>query len=99
MFTPLASMPPALLAHIRYPQDLFDVQAQMFTTYHVTQPDVLYSKNNQWAIPTGTSLSGASGQMQPYYVIMRLPGQSRDEVVHLPACRPRSVAGRGPRSQ
>ena len=43
-----------LLAHMRYPQDLFNVQAQMFTTYHVTQPDVLYSKNNQWAIPTGT---------------------------------------------
>ena len=83
MFTPLTSMPQALLAHIRYPQDLFGVQAQMFTTYHVTQPDVLYSKNNQWAIPTGTSLSGASGQMQPYYVIMRLPGQSRDEFVQI----------------
>ena len=43
MFTPLASMP-VLLAHIRYPQDLFSVQSQLFTTYHVTQPDVLYSK-------------------------------------------------------
>ena len=76
-------MPQVLLAHIRYPQDLFSVQAQMFTTYHVTQPDVLYSKNNQWAIPTGTSLSGASGQMEPYYVIMRLPGQTRDEFVQI----------------
>ena len=55
----------------------------MFTTYHVTQPDVLYSKNNQWAIPTGTSLSGATGQMEPYYVIMRLPGQVRDEFVQI----------------
>jgi uncharacterized membrane protein (UPF0182 family) len=83
MFTPLASMPQVLLAHIRYPQDLFSVQSQMFTTYHVTQPDVLYSKNNQWAIPTGTSLSGATGQMEPYYVIMRLPGQVRDEFVQI----------------
>jgi uncharacterized membrane protein (UPF0182 family) len=83
MFTPLASMPQVLLAHIRYPQDLFSVQSQMFTTYHVTQPDVLYSKNNQWAIPTGTSLSGATGQMEPYYVIMRLPGQTRDEFVQI----------------
>ena len=83
MFTPLASMPQVLLAHVRYPQDLFSVQSQMFTTYHVTQPDVLYSKNNQWAIPTGTSLSGAGGQMQPYYVIMRLPGQTSDEFVQI----------------
>ena len=44
---------------------------------------MLYSKNNQWAIPTGTSLSGASGQMEPYYVIMRLPGQTRDEFVQI----------------
>ncbi len=83
MFSPFSSMPQVLLAHIRYPQDLFSVQSQMFTTYHVTQPDVLYSKNNQWAIPTGTSLSGASGQMEPYYVIMRLPGQTRDEFVQI----------------
>ena len=83
MFTPLSSMPQVMLAHIRYPQDLFSVQSQMFTTYHVTQPDVLYSKNNQWAIPTGTSLSGATGQMEPYYVIMRLPGQVRDEFVQI----------------
>ncbi len=83
MFTPLSRMPQVLLAHIRYPQDLFNVQSQMFTTYHVTQPNVLYSKNNQWAIPTGTSLSGASGQMEPYYVIMRLPGQTRDEFVQI----------------
>ena len=83
MFTPLASMPQVLLAHIRYPEGLFDVQAQMFTTYHVTQPDVLYNRTNQWAIPTGTSLSGSTGQMQPYYVIMRLPGQTRDEFVQI----------------
>jgi hypothetical protein len=83
MFTPISRMPQVLLAHIRYPQDLFSVQAQMFTTYHVTQPNVLYSRNNQWAIPTGTSLSGSSGQMQPYYVIMRLPGQTRDEFVQI----------------
>ncbi len=83
MFMPFSSMPQVLLAHVRYPQDLFNVQSQMFTTYHVTQPNVLYSKNNQWAIPTGTSLSAPTGQMEPYYVIMRLPGQTRDEFVQI----------------
>ncbi len=76
-------MPQVLLAHIRYPQDLFNIQAEVFSTYHVTQPDVLYSKGNQWAIPTGTSLSAPTGQMEPYYVIMRLPGQLRDEFVQI----------------
>jgi uncharacterized membrane protein (UPF0182 family) len=88
-------MPQVLLAHVRYPQDLFNVQSQMFTTYHVTQPNVLYNKGNQWAIPTGTSLSGTSGQMEPYYVIMRLPGQSRDEFVQIlpfvPTGRPNMI--------
>jgi len=83
MFTPFASMPQALLAHVRYPQDLFLVQSEVFTTYHVTQPDVLYNKGNQWQIPTGTSLSAPTGQMEPYYVIMRLPGQTRDEFVQI----------------
>ena len=83
MFTPFTSMPRTLLAHVRYPQDMFNVQSEMFATYHVTQPNVLYSKNNQWEIPTGTSLSSATGQMEPYYVIMRLPGETRDEFVQI----------------
>jgi uncharacterized membrane protein (UPF0182 family) len=81
MFTPMSQMPAALVAHLRYPEDFFNVQSQLFTTYHVTDPDVLYNKSDQWAIPTGTSLSSASGQMEPYYVIMRLPGQTREEFV------------------
>jgi uncharacterized protein len=83
MFLSWASMPQVLLAHVRYPQDLFNVQSEVFATYHVTQPNVLYNKGNQWAIPTGTSLSAPTGQMEPYYVIMRLPGQTRDEFVQI----------------
>jgi len=83
MFTPFTAMPQVLLAHVRYPQDLFMVQSEMFTSYHVTQPDVLYNRTNQWAIPTGTSLSAPTGQMEPYYLIMRLPGQTRDEFVQI----------------
>jgi uncharacterized protein len=83
MFTPISRMPQVLLAHIRYPQDLFNIQAEVFSTYHVVRVDEFYSKNNQWAIPTGTSLSAPTGQMEPYYVIMRLPGQTRDEFVQI----------------
>ncbi len=81
MFTPFSQMPQALIAHLRYPEDYFNVQSQQFATYHVTDPDVLYNKSDQWEIPTGTSLSSVSGQMEPYYVIMRLPGQTGEEFV------------------
>ncbi len=83
MFTPFADMPSELVAHVRYPQDYFDVQSEVFATYHVTQPDVLYNKGNQWQIPSGVSLSTVSGQMQPYYVIMRLPGKTQEEFVQI----------------
>ena len=80
MFKPASAMPASLRAHVRYPQDFFTAQAEMFATYHVTDPTLLYNKGNQWQIPTNVSISGA-GQMNPYYMIMRLPGQTREEFV------------------
>jgi uncharacterized protein len=80
MFKPLSAMPKALLAHVRYPEDYFKLQAELFATYHVTDPGLLYNKGNQWEIPTNVSISG-SGQMEPYYVIMRLPAQVKEEFV------------------
>src|SRR5450759_2185215 len=78
LFTAKSEMPPALQAHLRYPEGLFDVQAEVYTTYHVDNPDVLYNKGDQWAIPQNVALSGA-GPMQPYYVIMKLPGAAKEE--------------------
>ena len=80
MFKPFTAMPTALLAHVRYPEDYFKLQAELFATYHVTDPGLLYNKGNQWQIPTNVSISG-SGEMDPYYVIMRLPRQAKEEFV------------------
>lgn len=80
MFKPSSEMDEALQAHIRYPQGIFAVQAEMFATYHVTDAGVLYNKGDQWQIPTNVSISGA-GRMSPYYMIMRLPGSAREEFV------------------
>lgn len=74
------AMDETLRQHVRYPQDRFAVQAEMFATYHVTDPGVLYNKGDQWQIPTDVSITGA-GQMSPYYMIMRLPGQRRETFV------------------
>lgn len=80
MFTPKSAMPKSLLEHARYPEDYFNVQAQIFTSYHVQNPGVLYNKGDQWEIPSRVSISG-EGRMAAYYVIMRLPGQSQEELV------------------
>ncbi len=80
MFKPFTAMPTALLVHVRYPEDYFKLQTELFATYHVTEPGLLYNKGNQWQIPTNVSISG-SGQMDPYYVIMRLPAQTKEEFV------------------
>jgi hypothetical protein len=80
MLQPADAMDETLRQHVRYPQDRFAVQAELFATYHVTDPGVLYNKGDQWQIPTNVSITGA-GQMSPYYMIMRLPGQLREEFV------------------
>ncbi len=80
MFRPASTMDATLRAHVRYPQDYFRAQAALFGAYHVTDPVLLYNKGNQWQVPVGVSISGA-GEMNPYYMIMRLPGQTREEFV------------------
>ncbi len=78
LFTPKDQMPQALLDHVRYPEDLFNVQAEVYSTYHVDNADVLYNKGDQWAIPDNVSLSGP-GRMEAYYVIMKLPDAAKEE--------------------
>ena len=78
LFTPRSEVPQALLEHVRYPEGLFDIQAEVWSTYHVDGPEILYNKGDQWQIPDNVSLSGP-GPMQAYYVIMRLPGEEKEE--------------------
>jgi len=81
-FTPLSQMPPALSSHVRYPEDIFAVQAQVFATYHMTQPAVFYNREDQWEIPSIDDM-GDPSPMQPYYTIMRLPGQTNAEFIQM----------------
>jgi uncharacterized membrane protein (UPF0182 family) len=80
LFQPLDSMPAVLRQHIRYPEDLFIVQASMYGTYHMTDPEVFYNKEDLWSFAQ-ESYSGETVTMQPYYTIMRLPGESREEFI------------------
>jgi uncharacterized membrane protein (UPF0182 family) len=85
VFQPLSAMPPDLREHIRYPQDLFAIQAAKYAVYHMTDPSVFYSKEDLWRVAT-RSVNGTSTPMSPYYAVMRLPevGKSEEFILMVP---------------
>jgi uncharacterized membrane protein (UPF0182 family) len=82
LFKPIEKMPEDLRSHIRYPQDLFGIQAHMYATYHMQDPQVFYNKEDLLSIPR-RSVGGTEREMEPYYTIMRLPGETKEEFVLL----------------
>ncbi|MBI2467549.1 MAG: UPF0182 family protein [Candidatus Rokubacteria bacterium] len=82
LFQPLDAMPEDLRAHIRYPQDLLAIQARMYAAYHMRDPQVFYNKEDLWNIPTRKA-EAREAEMEPYYTIMRLPRETREEFVLL----------------
>jgi len=80
LFTPIEEMPESLRAHLRYPLDLFRVQISVYQTYHMQDPRVFYNKEDLWTTPVET-YADAERSMEPYYVIMRLPGEEQEEFV------------------
>jgi uncharacterized membrane protein (UPF0182 family) len=87
LLKPLAAMPKDLQAHIRYPEDLFTVQARMYATYHMQDPQVFYNKEDLWVIPR-LPQEGRDREMEPYFMIMRLPGEPKEEFVLLSGFNP-----------
>jgi uncharacterized protein len=81
LFKPLQAMPPDLQKHIRYPEDLFFIQAQVYQAYHMDAPEVFYNREDLWQVPRqSTDLDRSTdARMAPYYIIMRLPGEERAE--------------------
>jgi uncharacterized membrane protein (UPF0182 family) len=82
LFTPRGEIPEALMEHVRYPEALFNIQADTWTTYHVDGPEILYNKGDQWAIPEDVSTT-VGGRMDSYYVIMRLPEETDEEFLQM----------------
>jgi len=88
LFSPKSGMTAELLDHIRYPEDLFTIQSDMYRDYHMTDPRVFYADEDPWVIPSDSSttprvatLRGEFTEigfkpMLPYYLLMSLPGES-----------------------
>ena len=88
LFTPLEEMPAALKPHLRYPQDLFEAQSHIYLDYHMKDPKVFYNREDSWEIPDEV-YRGSTQRMEPYYVIMSLPGTDREEFIQIQPFVPR----------
>ena len=99
LFEPMSAMPPELQAHLRFPEDLFIAQNQSYRLYHLPATEDgatnFYNQEDRWAIPDDV-VSGSGQPMEPYYVIMRLPGEDEAEFVLIqplvPEQRPNMIA-------
>ncbi|HHT85095.1 MAG: UPF0182 family protein [Bacillota bacterium] len=88
LIRPIEEMPVALKRHIRFPQDLFMVQARMLKTYHMTDPKVFYNKEDYWEIPS-EYYGDREIPVEPYYILASLPGETVTEYVHMIPFTPR----------
>ncbi len=89
LFRSLKEMPDGIRAHIRYPDEMFNVQAQIYSRYHMDNVKVFYLDEDRWSIAKqiyGTK----SVQMEPNYFIVRLPGEKEAEFVNMLPFTPRS---------
>lgn len=95
MYKPLDEMPAGLKSHIRYPVDMFTIQAKVYATFHMTDPWVFYNKEDSWVIPNEI-IENQERAMEPYYIIMRLPGAEKAEYIlmlpYSPNGRPNMIA-------
>jgi uncharacterized membrane protein (UPF0182 family) len=106
LFTPMSEMPATLQEHLRYPEDLFRVQGDTYTRYHVTDPRVFFNNTLLWQVakdPSTTpseslrvAYSADTRPMAPYYLLMRLPGEEDTSYLALQpftaAARPNMVS-------
>jgi hypothetical protein len=88
IFKPISAMPADVRRHVRYPGDLFRLQTALHATYHMTQPDAFYHREDQWQIPGGL---GRSTNANPFmrHIIMRLPGEKNPEFIFMTPFTPR----------
>jgi uncharacterized membrane protein (UPF0182 family) len=87
LFKDAAMMPPALRKHVRYPELLLKLQAEVYGLYHMTDPEAFYNREDLWTVATEVGMSDGGQQttqaMQPNFVLMKLPGETGEEFVEI----------------
>jgi uncharacterized membrane protein (UPF0182 family) len=87
LFKDAAMMPPGLRKHVRYPELLLKLQAEVYGLYHMTDPAAFYNREDLWTVATEVGMSDGGQQvtqaMQPNFVLMKLPGETGEEFVEI----------------
>ncbi len=85
---PLSQMPQDIRTHLRYPTDLFQIQTQLYTTYHMDSAETFYHREDQWAIPMSGEAKDSERRFMRH-IIMRLPEESQAEYIHMAPFTPK----------
>jgi uncharacterized protein len=91
LFSPVSSMPPGLRSHVRVPETLFRIQAEVYRTYHMKDPESYYNRADLWDLATYTT--GSAGQpmaVPPTYIVAELPGAKDPEFLLMIQFTPRN---------
>jgi hypothetical protein len=110
LFKDASMMPPGLRKHVRYPELLLKLQAEVYGLYHMTDPEAFYNREDLWTVASEVGMSGGGEQttqmMQPNFVLMKLPGEAGVEFVEILPFTPANrnnligwIAGRSDGSQ
>jgi uncharacterized membrane protein (UPF0182 family) len=88
IFKPISAMPADIRRHVRYPADLFRIQTALHATFHMTEPDAFYHREDQWQIP---GMINKATNENPFmrHIIMRLPGEKDPEFIFMTPFTPR----------
>ncbi len=78
LFRSFNQMPLGLKKHLRYPVDMFKIQANLYSSYHMKDPQVFYNKEDLWSIPNEI-FENQEQPMEPYYIIMKFSGEKREK--------------------
>lgn len=89
LFKSLDEMPESLKQHLRYPKYLFNQQIEKYNTYHMTNPQVFYNNEDLWVRPN-ERYAGRQVQMEPYYLLSKLPGQDSLQYLLIMPLTPRN---------
>jgi uncharacterized membrane protein (UPF0182 family) len=87
LFKDASTMPPGLRKHVRYPELLLKLQAEVYGLYHMTDPEAFYNREDLWTVATEVGMGEGGAQttqaMQPNFVLMKLPGEAGVEFVEI----------------
>jgi uncharacterized protein len=90
LFTSMAQMPASMRKHIRYPEDMLNIQADMLCRYHMNEPGLFYNQEDAWDVAKEND-NGSVERMPAFYTLLQLPGNTSDEYVGLMPFTPHTM--------